>query len=89
MRRALLRELERSDVSPADHRDAEHMIASLTTQIERRKRDMASALNKPPCALCGRMNSQREPLPTTGEIVCLDKSGCTRLVRRAMAKVKS
>lgn len=43
LRRTLRRELERVDLSSDERREIEEMIAGLTAQIERRKRDMEAA----------------------------------------------
>lgn len=43
LRRTLRRELERVDLSTDERREIEEMIAGLTAQIERRKRDMEAA----------------------------------------------
>jgi hypothetical protein len=43
LRRTLRRELERVDLNADERREIEEMIAGLTAQIERRKRDMEAA----------------------------------------------
>jgi hypothetical protein len=47
LRRTLRKELERTDLSTDERREIEEMIAGLTTQLERRKRDM-EAETRPP-----------------------------------------
>ena len=43
LRRTLRRELEREDLANEERREIEEMVAGLTSQIERRKRDMEAA----------------------------------------------
>ena len=81
VQRVLRQELKRADLAPADRLEIEEMLAGLSNQIEKRKRDMDAVLNLPPCERCERTTAPRDLID--GRALCRDKQTCGRLASKA------